>query len=93
MKVAGSFPAVDTMDTTTLIGVAGAAILLIAFIANEMKKLTVESFWYDFLNLVGAALLAWYAILLNSIPFLILEGIWALVSLRDVIKNLTKKGS
>ena len=79
------------MDTTTLIGVLGAGTLLVAFIANEMKKLTVDSFWYDFLNLIGAALLAWYAVLLNSIPFLILEGIWALVSLRDVIQRLAGK--
>ena len=79
------------MDTTTLIGVIGAGLLLCAFIANEFKKLSVESFWYDFINLVGAFFLVWYAVLLNSLPFIVLESIWALVSLRDVVRRLAGK--
>ncbi len=72
------------MDTTTLIGVTGAVLLLIAFIGNEFKKLSVESWAYDLLNLIGAALLAWYAYLIGSWPFLLIEAVWALVALRDV---------
>ncbi len=79
------------MDTTTLIGVIGAGLLLIAFVLNEFKKLSTESLAYDALNLVGASFLVWYAILLQSIPFLVLEGIWALVSLRDVFLDLARK--
>ncbi len=80
------------MDATTFIGVLGAGILLIAFIANETGKLRAETFAYDLLNLVGAALLVWYALLLESIPFLILEGIWALVAFRDVFTKLAVRG-
>lgn len=79
------------MDTTTLIGVSGATLLLIAFIANDLKKLRTESLSYNLLNLFGAALLTWYAVLLASIPFLILEGIWALVAFRDVLRRLAGK--
>ena len=76
------------MDITTFIGVAGGSILLIAFIANEFKKLSADSFIYEGLNLIGGFLLAWYAVLLHSVPFIILESIWALVAFRNVLKHL-----
>ena len=79
------------MDSTTLIGVVGAGLLLIAFVGNELGKLNSEDLGYDVLNFIGAALLAWYAVLLESWPFLILEGVWALVALRDVFKDLARK--
>jgi hypothetical protein len=57
------------MDLTTLIGVTGALLLLIAFIGNEFKKLSIESYTYDFLNLIGGGLLAWYAVLMAPCHF------------------------
>ena len=80
------------MDTTTLIGVIGALLLLIAFIGNEFKKLSVESWTYDLLNLIGGVLLAWYALLIGSWPFLVIEAVWALVAFRDVAMRLAGKG-
>jgi hypothetical protein len=74
------------MDAATLIGVAGASILLVAFVANEFHFWTTESFTYDLANLVGAGLLGWYAYLIGSVPFVILEGVWAAVALRDVMR-------
>lgn len=79
------------MDSTTLIGVIGAALLLIAFGAEKFKKLSNDSFTYDFLNLLGAGLLTWYAVLLNSTPFFVLEGIWTLVALQGIVRRFLKK--
>jgi|CXWL01.1.fsa_nt_gi hypothetical protein len=79
------------MDGVTTIGVLGAGLLLVAFVANQFGKLNARSFLYDILNFVGAGLLVWYAILLDSLPFLILEGIWALVALRDFITKLAER--
>lgn len=79
------------MDPVTLIGASGAAVLLVFFILNQFKVLTTESIWYDGANVVGAGLLFLYAYLLWSIPFMILEGVWMLVSLRDVIIDLYGK--
>lgn len=80
------------MDFATLVGVTGAGLLLIAFIATEFKKLKPSSFLYDTLNFSGAAFLVWYAVLLESVPFIILEGIWAVIVLLDVVKKLAEKG-
>jgi hypothetical protein len=79
------------MDITLLIGILGACLILIGFIANEFGKLTAKSFGYDFLNLLGSALLVWYSVLLASWPFFLLNIVWALVSLRDVLQGIRKK--
>jgi len=79
------------MDTTTLIGTTGATLILIAFIMNQMHRWKDTDLVYDFTNFTGSALLIAYALLLNSAPFLILNSVWAAVSLKDVILFLNKK--
>ena len=79
------------MDIITVIGALGAFIILIAFILLEIGKLSSESMWYDVLNLIGGALLAYYAWLLQSWPFLVLNGIWTLVALRDVLRDASPR--
>ena len=76
---------------TTLVGTIGATIILVIFVLNQANKLDNKSIKYDFFNLVGSVLLILYAFLLNSIPFLILNSIWALVSFKDVIFYIKKK--
>lgn len=78
------------MDMTTLIGATGAAILLLAFILNEVHVWSEDDLSYDFANFAGAALLLWYAWILGSWPFGILNGVWALVSLRDIFRDMKK---
>lgn len=80
------------MDINILVGAIGAVVLLIAFVLEEIHKLSDESIVYDALNFIGAALLAVYAYLLQSIPFLILNTIWSLVALRDVFLVWRKMG-
>ena len=76
------------MDTTTLIGVIGAALILIAFSLNQTNIWKNSSFQYDLTNLVGGGVLMYYAFLLDSWPFLILNAVWTLVSLKDVLASL-----
>jgi len=77
-----------------IIGFTGMALILFAFIMNQFHKWKDDSLGYDLVNVIGATLLIAYALLINSLPFLILNGVWMLVSLRDVlwdVKQLTKK--
>jgi len=76
---------------TNLIGVAGVAILLVFFILNRLHRISTENIWYDVGNFAGAFLLVIYAYILGSIPFFVLEGVWALFSLLNVVKGLKKK--
>lgn len=79
------------MDFQTVIGSTGALLLLIAFGLNEAHVWDENERRYDLANLAGAGLLVAYAWLIHSYPFLILNAVWALVALRDVLKWKTGK--
>ncbi len=76
---------------TTFIGASGAALILIAFILEQTHRWKDTDLKYDVLNLIGSALLIVYAVLLRSYPFLVLNGVWAIVSLRDVLGDMKRK--
>lgn len=73
------------MDSTTIVGVIGAFIILVTFMLNQSGKLSIESRSYDIANAAGSFILIAYAFMLNSIPFIILNGVWFVVSLKDVV--------
>ena len=73
------------VDLVTVIGVLGLVIILFVFILNQIKKLSAESIIYDSANFVGAALLAYYAFAIGSIPFLILQIVWGGFSLYQAV--------
>lgn len=75
------------MDIVTIIGVAGAGLVLIAFIGNELGRLSTTSRWYDTLNIVGSGLLIYYAYQLESWPFILLNSVWLLFSLKDIVRS------
>lgn len=78
------------MDYITIIGTSGAFLILIAFAMNQTKKWKDDYFIYDLVNFIGSMLLVIYAIILKSYPFLILNGVWAILSLRDMVVDLQR---
>ena len=80
------------MDTTLIIGVSGAALILIAFIMEQTHRWKDTDLIYDAVNFIGAVLLIIYAMMLASYPFIILNAVWAAVSLRDIFSDLKRKG-
>ncbi len=73
------------MDSTTLIGVVGAAFILLFFILSEVGKVHTGDTSYSLGNFIGSGLLCTYSIIIASVPFAILEGIWALTALHSLI--------
>ncbi|MFI9508623.1 hypothetical protein [Nocardia sp. NPDC052566] len=69
-----------------ILQVAGALILLAAFIAAQHGVLTGSSTTYLTLNAVGGALLAALAYLGHDWGFLLLEGAWAAVAAFSLVK-------
>ena len=63
-----------------IIGFVGVALLLLAFFLNLFRLLTADSLPYLALNLSGAALACASSYLINFMPFVLLEGTWAIVA-------------
>ncbi len=78
------------MDYVTFIGTTGASLILVAFILEQIHRVKDTDLMYDIINFVGSGLLVIYAVLLRSYPFLILNMVWFLVSLRDVFIDLRR---
>lgn len=73
------------MNATDWIGFIGVFQILLAYALNVMGKLANDDLSFILLNLIGASLACYASILMNYIPFILLEGIWASVSLYALI--------
>lgn len=69
------------------IQLAGALLVLAAFILAQANRLSTTSRVYLTLNFVGAAILAVDAAVHRQPGFLLLEGVWALVSLWGLLRT------
>lgn len=78
---------------TLAIGTLGAGILLVFFISNQFGKLHSQSFIYHLGNFVGATLLAYYAYVIGSWPFFVIEVLWAFVAVKDIVFASKKKNN
>jgi hypothetical protein len=63
-----------------VIQIIGALIILGAFAGSQLGELPTDSRRYLVLNVFGSAILAVLAVVEGQIGFLLLEGVWALVS-------------
>jgi hypothetical protein len=77
------------MNFSETLGSIGVSILLIAFFLNMRKLVKTESLLYSILNLLGAGLATYASWLIHYFPFVILEGVWTVLSLVAVMKRWT----
>ncbi len=73
-----------------LIGIIGSALCIIALAITLRNGKFGESNQYKMLNFFGGICLLYYASVTESIPFIILEGIWAILPLLAMIKAAIK---
>ncbi len=75
------------MDIYEFIGITGAALVLVGFVMEQTHKWKDTSFVYDGVNFLGGVLLTVYAFAIGSYPFLVINVVWSLVSLRDLLRR------
>jgi hypothetical protein len=78
------------MKISDIIASAGVLTLLIAFLLNLSKRITVESKLYAGLNFSGAALCGIAAYMVPFYPFVVLEAVWAGVALFALLRNVPR---
>jgi hypothetical protein len=74
--------------SSEIIGFAGVALLLLAFLLNLLKVLRADSTTYLGLNFLGAGLSCFSSWLIDFMPFVLLEGVWAFVAAIGLIRLL-----
>jgi hypothetical protein len=71
-----------------LIQIVGALLILAAFAAVQFDRMRPDSRLYLALNLVGSAILAVLAVGAAQWGFVLLEGVWAVVSAWGLVAAL-----
>ena len=69
--------------------VVGAVLILLAFFCLQRGWWTSNERRYLWSNLIGATVLAWVAVYEQLLGFVLLEAIWAAVSLASIMRKQT----
>ena len=78
------------MNLTDWLGTIGVLQILLAYFLNVIGSVSSKSLAFILLNLIGASMACFASVLLKYWPFIVLEGVWALVSLYSFINYLSK---
>jgi len=78
------------MNLTDWLGTIGVLQILLAYFLNVIGRVSSKSLAFILLNLIGASMACFASVLLKYWPFIVLEGVWALVSLYSFINYLSK---
>ena len=79
------------MSTTDWLGFIGVSLILVAYFLAEINKISNKDLTFILLNLTGSLLACFASILLKYVPFIILEGAWALISLGSLVNYVRLK--
>ena len=70
------------------VALLGSLAVLAAYGASQIRSLSAASLNFILLNLAGSSALAIVAIIERQWGFLLLEGVWALVSLWSLLRHI-----
>lgn len=76
-----------------VVSLSGAVLVLIGYAALQRGMLHREDRWFNLLNFVGSALLAWIAILDRRWGFILLEVAWALLSVPPLLRRPNRRST
>ncbi|MBM4245222.1 MAG: hypothetical protein FJ148_15640 [Deltaproteobacteria bacterium] len=79
------------MTVAEMIGSAGVALLLLAFVLNLLGVLARDSPTYHGLNAVGAGVAGYASYLIGFVPFVVLEGTWCLAAVVALLGAVARR--
>ena len=80
------------MNRVDWIGFIGVFLILLAYILNISGKVERNDLRFILFNLIGAGLACYASVLMDYMPFVLLEGVWALVSIIALLKYIKRQG-
>ncbi|MEQ9397602.1 MAG: hypothetical protein RJQ04_00395 [Longimicrobiales bacterium] len=63
-----------------IFSIVGAVLILLAYGLNQRRVMGPDDRRYNVMNLVGAALLTWEAVVNGQAGFILVEGTWVVMS-------------
>jgi hypothetical protein len=78
------------MNYNDIIGACGVGLILLAYFFNTFSIIPWDGKLFFIMNIGGAALACYASVLINYLPFMLLEGVWCLVSLVGFIRLILK---
>lgn len=78
------------MNSNDIIGSIGVGIILLAYFLNNFSFIKRNGNFYFILNIIGASIACYASYLINYIPFVVLEGIWAMISVVGLLNNQSR---
>jgi hypothetical protein len=72
-----------------IVSFVGALLILIAYAGHQIKWMSSEGVWYNVLNFIGSSLLGYVAFFPFKIGFVVLEIVWAIISLWALFRRTT----
>ena len=70
-----------------IVSVVGALLILLPFAASQLGRMSTTSAPYQLLNLAGSGALAVIAVLERQYGFILLEAVWAVMSVVGLVRN------
>lgn len=65
---------------------AGAMMILFAYVGHQLKRIDSRGALYNVLNAIGSAILAYIALRPFQVGFVVLESVWAVVSVYSFVR-------
>ncbi|MGB0931425.1 MAG: CBU_0592 family membrane protein [Chitinophagales bacterium] len=79
-----------TLDVPNILGIIGVSGILGAYFLSLFRNLPTDGYPYLVMNFVGASLACISSVLIEYLPFVILEGTWAAVSLVALVRKIRR---
>lgn len=75
------------MNFNDIIGIIGVGLILVAYFLNIFSLIPKEGKLFFLMNILGAGLACYASVLIHYWPFVILEGVWTVISVIGLIRK------
>lgn len=81
------------MHYNDIIGTVGVGLILLAYFLNTFSLVPKDGKLFFAMNIIGAGLACYASVLINYVPFIILEGVWCIVSVAGFVRLLFNRSA